>query len=117
MNAPLFVSHQNAPSAPRPTGRMAARSFKDTPKTRGAPGDPFDADDAMRSSSPTVLTSSRCGDAAAPVSAPSGFTAGSDTLVTTAPVSRSNQSLPMMPLTDGVAPLSIVEWPTAVTVG
>ena len=45
------------------------------------------------------------------------YWAVSETLVTTAPVARSNQSLPMMPLTDGVAPVSIVEWPIAVTVG
>jgi hypothetical protein len=38
-------------------------------------------------------------------------------LSTCFPVSRSNQSLPMMPLTDGVAPVSIVAWPIAVTVG
>ena len=49
--------------------------------------------------------------------APTSVVAGSNTLVTDAPIWRSYQSLPMMPLTDGVAPVSIVECPTAVTVG
>ena len=105
---PVVVSHQYAASAPRPTGRMADRSFKDTPKTRGASGAPFGSPDAILSSSPSVLTRRRRGDAAIPVADPSGLTVGSETLVTVAPVSRSNQSLPIMPLTDGVAPESIV---------
>src|SRR6185295_4367963 len=104
-------------SAPRPTERMADRSFRDTPMTRGRTGAPFGRPDPIFSSSPSVLTSSRRGEAAGPDADPTGATDGSDTLVTIAPVSRSNQSLPMMPLTDGVAPLSIVACPTAVTVG
>jgi hypothetical protein len=96
---------------------MADRSFSETPKTRGELPAPLAAPLASFNSSPTVLTRRRRGDAAVPVGAPIGFTAGSATLVTLAPVSRSNQSLPMMPLTDGVAPLSIVAWPIAVTVG
>ena len=111
------MSHQYAASAPRPTGRIAERSFRDTPNTRGASAAPFGSADAILSSSPTVLTSSRRGDAALPVGEPSGLTVESDTLVTVAPVSRSNQSLPMIPLTDGVAPVSIVACPIAVTVG
>ena len=104
---PVFVSHQYAASAPRPTGRIADRSFRDTPNTRGASGDPFGCSDAIFSSSPTVLTSSRRGEAADAVGEPSGLTVVRHAL-TVVPVSRSNQSLPMIPLTDGVAPESMV---------
>ena len=85
--------------------------------TRGASGAPLRNLEAILSWSPTVVTSNRRGEAGVPVGEPTALTAGSDTLVTVAPVSRSNQSLPMIPLTDGVAPLSMVAWPTAVTVG
>ena len=64
--------------------------------------------EAIFISSPTVLTSIRRGEAGAELGAPIALTVGSVTLDTLAPVSRSNQSLPMMPLTDGVAPESIV---------
>ncbi len=87
---------------------MAERSFKDTPNTRGAPGAPFGCSDAIFSSSPSVLTRSRRGDAAEAVGDPIGFTVRSETLCTTFPVSRSNQSLPMIPWTEGVAPDSMV---------
>jgi hypothetical protein len=95
---------------------MADRSFNDTPMTRGRSGAPLGRPDPIFSSSPTVLTSSRRGDAAARRRADRR-----DGRIEHArddrPVSRSNQSLPMIPLTDGVAPVSIVEWPMAVTVG
>ena len=68
-------------------------------------------------SSPTVLTSSRRGDAVAAFGAPIGLTRRIRNALDLRRVSRSNQSLPMMPLTDGVAPVSIVAWPIAVTVG
>ncbi len=58
----------------------------------------------------------RRGEAPVPV-APSSVTVSSVMLWIDAAVARSYQSLPMMPLTDGVAPLSMVAWPTAVTVG
>ncbi len=117
-NRPLFVSHQYAALAPRPTGRIAERSFSETPNTAGALAEPLGWCDDILSSSPIVLTSRRRGEpAAAAVVDPTVETVGSDTLVTVAPDSRSNQSLPMMPLTDSVAPLNIVAWPGAVTVG
>jgi hypothetical protein len=76
----------------------------------------FDLPLAIFSSSPSVLTSSFDGDDARPL-APSSCRLSSDTLVTCLPSSRSYHSLPTMPLTEGVAPVSIVEWPMAVTVG
>ena len=73
---------------------------------------------AILSSSPTVLTSMRCGDEpVVPGAPPISFVSGSETLVTDWPLSRSNHSLATMPLEDGVAPLRKVECPTAVTVG
>src|SRR5690606_10394346 len=114
---PLVVSHQYAASALWPAGRMAERSLSETPNTRGASGAFFGRPAATLISSPSVLTRRRRGDAAAPEAAPTGVTVVSVTLVTLLPVARSNQSLPMMPLTDGVAPVSMVECPTAVTVG
>ena len=71
---------------------------------------------AIFSSSPTVLTSIRRGEAPSPVP-PTIFSAGSDTLVTVRPLVRSYQSLPMMPLRAGSAPDMYVLWPIAVTVG
>ena len=96
-----------------PEGRMALRSFMEMPIARERP------ESEILSSSPTVLTSSRRGEAPpSPAPAPPRiFTASSETLVTDLPVSRSNQSLPTMPLIDGVAPLRNVLWPIAVTVG
>ena len=49
--------------------------------------------------------------------APRSFVPGSSTLVTVFFSARSYQSLPMMPLIEGRAPVSIDEWPTAVTDG
>ena len=95
----------------------AERSFSDTPMTFGAFAAPLAAPEASLISSPTVLTSRRRGDAVAASGAPIGLTLESVMLWTCAAVSRSNQSLPMMPLTDGVAPLNIVACPIAVTVG
>src|SRR3954469_10237521 len=96
---------------------IADRSLRDTPMTRGALGAPFGALEASFISSPNVSTRRRRGEAAEALTAPTGFTVSSAILATDLPDSRSNQSLPMMPLTDGVAPDNIVEWPTAVTVG
>ena len=99
-----------------PAGSTAERSFSDRPKTFGACSLPAGAREALFSSSPTVSTSIRCGDDPAPLP-PTSCVSGSSTLVTLLPRLRSYQSLPTIPLTDGVAPLIIVEWPTAVTVG
>ena len=116
-NAPDLVSNQYAASAPRPAGMIADRSFSDMPMTRGALSDPFGAAELSFNSSPTVLTRSRRGEAVAAPGAPIDFTVTSVMLCTCPLVSRSNQSLPMMPLTLGVAPVSIVACPIAVTVG
>ena len=95
----------------RPTGRIALRSLLDMPIA-------FDSGFRIFSSSPIVLTSNRRGDdPPRPDAAPSMSTVSSETLVTCLPVSRSYHSFPTMPLIEGVAPLRIVEWPTAVTVG
>src|SRR3954465_1890724 len=96
---------------------IADRSFSEMPMTRGALGAPFGVPAASFISSPTVLTRSRRGDAFAASAAPTGWTVSSEILETDAPDSRSNQSFPIIPLTDGVAPDSIVACPTAVTVG
>jgi hypothetical protein len=103
-----LVSSQYAASAPRPAGITAERSLSDRPITRGAASDPFGAAADSLSSSPSVLTSSRRGEAVAASGAPIGFTVVSVMLCTCVPVSRSNQSFPMIPLTLGVAPESIV---------
>ena len=58
---------------------------------------------AIFSSSPTVLTSSRLGEEPVPLP-PSNCVLESPTLVTGAPSSRSYQSLPTIPLVEGVAP-------------
>src|SRR5450432_2521699 len=94
-----------------PDGRMAARSFSDTPTTCDRP--PL----AIFNSSPSVLTSRRLGDDPGPASPPSSLAAPSETLVTWVFSSRSYQSLATIPLTDGIAPERKVLWPTAVTVG
>ena len=88
---------------------IAARSLSDIPRTRGAFGAPFAAPEASFISSPSVLTSKRRGEAVAAAGAPTGLTVSSVMLATDFPDSRSNQSLPMIPLTDGVAPVNIVE--------
>ena len=93
-----------------PAGRMALRSLSEMPITRDFPP-------AIFSSSPTVLTSRRRGEAPSPPAPPSSSALGSDTLVTVRPSSRSYQSFPTMPLMEGVAPLRKVLWPMAVTVG
>ena len=67
-------------------------------------------------SSPTVDCSRRFGDAPSPVE-PRSLNVSSDTLVTRFFVARSHHSLPIMPLSAGVAPVRNVECPTAVTVG
>ncbi len=91
--------------------------MSDTPITFGVGPVPLRAR-ASLSSSPMVLTRSRRGDAAEAGSVPPRtWTVPSNTLVTTVPDSRSNQSFPMMPLSAGIAPLSIAACPTAVTVG
>ena len=93
-----------------PEGRIAARSLMDTPIT-------LDSASRILTSSPTVLTSRRRGeDPGAFGTPPTTLVCGSETLVTVWPESRSYHSLPMMPLTEGVAPLRKVEWPTAVRV-
>jgi hypothetical protein len=107
---PVFVSNQYAPSAMRPAGSTALRSLLEMPIT-------FDLPLAIFSSSPKVLTSSLRGDEPRPGLPPSSCVCSSETLVTCLPASRSNHSLPTIPLTDGVAPLSMVAWPIAVTVG
>ena len=93
-----------------PAGRIALRSFSESPITLD-----FDAV-AILSSSPTVLTSILRGEAPSPAP-PTIFSAGSETLVTDPPVTRSYQSLPMMPLMAGSAPDRYVLWPMAVTLG
>jgi hypothetical protein len=93
-----------------PAGRIAPRSFSERPIT-------FDLESvAIFSSSPSVLTSIRRGEAPSPPP-PRIFSAASDTLVTERPVARSYQSLAMIPLTAGSAPDRKVQWPGAVTVG
>jgi hypothetical protein len=72
---------------------------------------------AIFSSSPMVLTLRRCGEAPEASPAPTSLVAGSSTAVTFRFSARSYQSLPMMPLSAGGAPLSIAAWPTAVTEG
>jgi hypothetical protein len=109
-NRPVAVSYQYAASAMRPTGMMALRSLDAIPITRLPRPASF-------SSSPRVLTSRRCGDAPAPAPPPRIWTDGSKTLVTRLPLSRSYQSLATIPDRAGMAPESMVEWPTAVTVG
>ena len=99
-----------------PAGSTAERSFRESPNTLGRFGAPSAAREALFSSSPTVETSRRRGDAPSPVP-PTNVVPGSETLVTLRPSARSYQSLPMMPLIAGVAPDSMVEWPIAVTVG
>jgi hypothetical protein len=69
---PVLVSHQYAALAPRPTGRIADRSFSDTPNTRGASIAVVGSPAASFSSSPSVLTSKRRGDAADPDDEPTG---------------------------------------------
>ena len=93
-----------------PEGRIAARSFSDTPITRGLPPP------AIFNSSPTVLTSSRLGEEPGPLP-PSNCVLASLTLVTCTPSSRSYQSLATIPLIEGVAPVRNVLWPTAVIAG
>src|SRR5580704_19124989 len=93
-----------------PKGRMALRSLIDTPMLR-------DSIPCILISSPMLLPSRRRGDdPGAPATPPTSLDLGSKTLVTDRLLSRSYHSLAMMPLTDGVAPLRTVEWPTAVTV-
>ena len=94
----------------RPAIRMALRSLCEIPITR-EPGW------AIFSSSPTVLTRRRCGEEPVVCPAPRRSVPGSSTLVTFLFSARSYQSFPMMPLIDGGAPVSIAEWPTAVTEG
>ena len=94
-----------------PAGRIAERSFRDMPITFGR------SRCARFISSPSVLTSRRRGDAPAVADPPRGRTESSETLVTFLPDSRSYQSLPTIPLMLGVAPVSMVECPIAVTVG
>ena len=62
-------------------GRIALRSFREIPKTRDSPLTLF-------SSSPTVLTNKRCGEAPTPVE-PIILVRSSETLVTCLPASRS----------------------------
>ena len=93
-----------------PAGRIALRSLIETPIT-------CESGKRIFNSSVIVLVISRRGDEPhGPDVPPTGLVAGSETLVTVLPVSRSNQSFAMMPLTEGVAPLRNVECPTAVTV-
>ena len=98
---PVLPSNQYAPFAMWPAGRIALRSLSEIPMTRD--WFPF----AIFNSSPSVLTSSFRGEAPVPAP-PKRLVAASDTLVTTLPVSRSNQSLPTIPLIEGVAPVSSV---------
>src|SRR3989442_1611582 len=108
---PVFASTQKAPSALWPGRRLAEPSLKETPITGDFP--PL----AIFSSSPTVLTSKRRGDAPPSLEPASSLTESSETLVTFFPDETSNHSLPMMPQTLGCAQLRKVLWPIAVTVG
>src|SRR5437016_13575847 len=76
MKLPVLWSNQNAASAMWPDGRIALRSFIEMPITRDLP--PSD----IFNSSPTVLTSSRWGEAPPSPAPPRIFTASSETLVT-----------------------------------
>src|SRR5690349_16520519 len=111
MKFPVLLSNQYAPSAICPAGRIALRSFNDTPITFDLPL-PY-----IFISSPSVLTSMRRVDAPPSPAPPSIFTELSETLETWPPESRSYHSLATMPLIDGVAPDINVLWPIAVTVG
>src|SRR5579885_982829 len=119
MKLPVTSSSQNAPAARCPDGRMAAHGLMETPIT-------FESGCAFRNSSPTVLTSSRLGEAGSAsvllgpscsCSQPTVFTSQSHTLVTTLPDSRSYQAFPTIPLTAGIAPDMKMLCPTAVIVG
>jgi hypothetical protein len=95
---------------------MALRSLSETPTTFERPFD------ARRSSSPSVETSRRRGLAARSFAPPPKRRArSSSTLFTRRPLSpsslRSNQSLAMMPFSEGQVPVIIVAWPGAVSVG
>src|SRR5690348_4445094 len=91
-----------------PAGRIALRSLIEIPITLESPPWGFN-------SSPTVLTRERRGDVPGRLD-PVLFVSESITLETVVLVERSYHSLPMMPLSEGVAPERKVEWPTAVTV-
>jgi hypothetical protein len=93
-----------------PTGRMAPRSFPETPKARARP------EVAKTHSSENVVTRSLRGDAWPVDSAPTMGLAGSATQFTERPVVRSIQSFPTMPWAAGCAPVPMVAWPGAVTV-
>jgi len=108
---PVSLSNQYAASAIRPTGKIALRSLNEIPIARLSPFA------AILISSPTVETSIRCGDEACLSGAPNVCRLGSETLVTSLLVARSHQSFPTIPDNAGLAPLKIVECPTAVTVG
>ena len=96
----LLPSNQHAPSALRPAGRIALRSFSDTHVYLATLAG------VSVELPPIVETASLRGDA--PMPPPSGNAFESVTLCTLLPSLRSNQVLPAMPLTEGVAPLSIV---------
>src|SRR5262249_40963774 len=100
---PELVLNQYAALAWRPDGRIAERSFTETPIT-------FERSLVKRrSSSPTVELSRRRGLApASPASPPSSFTASSVTLVMRFPVGRSSHSLATIPDSAGQAPVIIV---------
>lgn len=116
---PVTSSNQYAALARCPAGRIALRDLMETPIT-------FEASEAFRSSSPSVLTSRRLADAGSasvhlePFAAacpPTVCSFQSQTLVTTCPSARSYQVLPTIPLVEGIAPDIKILWPTAVTVG
>src|SRR5262245_3290518 len=109
MKLPVRGSNQNTPSARCPPGRIELRSLSDVLNTLPPLPEIF-------SSSPIVDTCNRFGEAPTPV-VPSRFTDASVMLCTLVPSVRSHHVLPTMPLTDGGAPVSTVECPTAVTVG
>ena len=94
-----------------PAVRIAARSLSEMLMTFEGPLP------AIFSSSPTVLTIKRTGEAPSPLGAPRSFVLGSKMLATERPDSRSYQLLFTMPLREGVAPVRMVECPTAVTAG
>ena len=110
MKRPVALSIQYAPSAEWPAGRMAARSFIDTPTTLALKSV------AIFSSSPMVVVSMLRGDIMpASLSVPTPFTVGSEQQYAILP--SIMKSLPAMPCIAGTLPVNIDVWPTAVTVG
>ena len=110
MKRPVELSIQYAASAEWPAGRMAARSFSDTPITLALKSV------AIFSSSAIVVVSSLRGDMRPALpSVPTPLTVESSQQYTMRP--SVMKSLPAMPWMAGTEPVNTDVWPTAVTVG